>query len=158
MSPLLGARSLTAGLHLSRGRETDVLSLCKRPLPAVLALMLGPAASGSASASPCPQHCRVRGGEGGLCVREPATAPETGSSTGRDCGVQEQRIFSNHQRLAPMTVTSTPPWSGAPAYLLHHPAICSTLCCLLPMLAMFCALSLVVSTCHSNQLFGCSAI
>ncbi|ELK36877.1 TBC1 domain family member 23 [Myotis davidii] len=34
---------------------------------------------------------------------------------------QEQRIFSNHQRLSPMTVTSTPPWSGTPAHLLHHP-------------------------------------
>ncbi|KAK1334532.1 hypothetical protein QTO34_005538 [Cnephaeus nilssonii] len=33
------------------------------------------------------------------------------------------RIFSNLQRLVPMTATSTLPWSGAPAHLLHHPAV-----------------------------------
>ncbi|ELK37570.1 Anoctamin-5 [Myotis davidii] len=35
----------------------------------------------------------------------------------------EQRIFSNHQRLAPMTATGTPPWSGTPTHLLHHPTM-----------------------------------
>ncbi|KAK1341990.1 hypothetical protein QTO34_016743 [Cnephaeus nilssonii] len=43
------------------------------------------------------------------------------ASAGQDHGTCEQRIFSNHQRLAPMTATGTPLWSGAPAHLLHHP-------------------------------------
>ncbi|ELK33538.1 Parathyroid hormone 2 receptor [Myotis davidii] len=53
--------------------------------------------------------------------------PAAGASAGRDCGSErEQRIFSNHQRLALMTVTCAPPWSGAPAYLLHHPTVADT--------------------------------
>ncbi|KAK1344015.1 hypothetical protein QTO34_014573 [Cnephaeus nilssonii] len=46
--------------------------------------------------------------------------PAAGASTGRDCGAQEQRIFSNHQRLTPMTATGAPPWSDVPA---HHLAV-----------------------------------
>nr|KAF6369465.1 hypothetical protein mMyoMyo1_010787 [Myotis myotis] len=50
-------------------------------------------------------------------------APAAGANTRQDCGAWEQRIFSNHQRLAPMTATGTPPWSGVPAHLLYHPTI-----------------------------------
>ncbi|ELK26709.1 RING finger protein 11 [Myotis davidii] len=39
-----------------------------------------------------------------------------------DCGAQEQRIFRNHQRVAPMTATNAAPWSGALAHLLYHPS------------------------------------
>ncbi|EPQ11985.1 3-hydroxyacyl-CoA dehydratase 2 [Myotis brandtii] len=55
-------------------------------------------------------------------VQAAALVPAVGASAGWDRSAQEQRIFSNHQRLAPMTATSAPPWSGAPAHLLHHPA------------------------------------
>ncbi|KAK1343924.1 hypothetical protein QTO34_014480 [Cnephaeus nilssonii] len=40
--------------------------------------------------------------------------------------MQEQRIFSNHQRLATMTANGTPPWSGSPAHLLYHPTTTDT--------------------------------
>ncbi|ELK25284.1 hypothetical protein MDA_GLEAN10012282 [Myotis davidii] len=48
---------------------------------------------------------------------------------------QEQRIFSNHQRLTLMTATDTPPWSGTP------PLACSIIP-LRPMPTMFNALLL----------------
>ncbi|EPQ15067.1 5-hydroxytryptamine receptor 1F [Myotis brandtii] len=59
-----------------------------------------------------------------------------GASARWDSSTLEQRIFSNHQRLAPMTVTGALPWSRAPAHLLHHLAmanahhvLCSAACC-----------------------------
>ncbi|KAK1332049.1 hypothetical protein QTO34_007730 [Cnephaeus nilssonii] len=73
----------------------------------------------------------LRGNQGRQLPLTPADGAErwgqhqvaaVGASAGWGCGAQEQRIFSNHQRFAPMTVTGTPPWSGTPAHLLHHPA------------------------------------
>nr|KAF6341487.1 hypothetical protein mMyoMyo1_011906 [Myotis myotis] len=58
-------------------------------------------------------------GQGQQWVRE-GLVPSAGVSTRQDCGAWEQRIFSNHQRLALMTTTGAPPWSGAPTHLLYH--------------------------------------
>nr|KAF6336823.1 hypothetical protein mMyoMyo1_012042 [Myotis myotis] len=49
-----------------------------------------------------------------------------GVSARWDCGMREQRIFSNHQRLAPMTATGALLWSGVPTHLLYHPAAADT--------------------------------
>nr|KAF6379013.1 hypothetical protein mMyoMyo1_009883 [Myotis myotis] len=92
----------------------------------------------------------------------PCQALAASASTGQDHGAPEQRIFSNHQRLAPVIATSAPPWSGTPAHLLHHPTRarcpCSILCHLLPKPAMFRMCPLVVSEHHSNWLFSCSVV
>ncbi|ELK36050.1 DmX-like protein 2 [Myotis davidii] len=103
---------------------TGTISGCKRLLPALITPqeqgeMEKPRGAIGASAG-CQQQVRV------------GPAPAVGANAGWDCGVWEQRIFSNHQRLSPVTVTGAPPWSGAPAHLLTIPPQ--------PSPAMFCAL------------------
>ncbi|ELK29183.1 Armadillo repeat-containing X-linked protein 2 [Myotis davidii] len=87
-------------------------------------------------------QCRLRVQAG------PALA--VGASARLDHGMREQRIFSNHQRLVPMTVTGAPPG-------LAPPLTCSTIQPR-PMPVMFRTRSLVVSARHSNPLFSCSVI
>ncbi|EPQ16358.1 Putative saccharopine dehydrogenase [Myotis brandtii] len=72
-----------------------------------------------------------------------------GASARRDCSVRdysvrEQRIFSNYQRLAPMTATSTPPCLG-----LAPPLTCSTIL-LWPMPFMFCSCPVVGLCIHDG--------
>ncbi|EPQ07088.1 Potassium channel subfamily K member 2 [Myotis brandtii] len=71
--------------------------------------------------------------------------------------MREQRIFSNYQRLALMTVTRALPWSGTPltcSTILPRPPPARG-----PPYARHAPHApLVVSTHHSDQLFGCSIV
>lgn len=68
----------------------------------------------------------LRGDQGQQLLPAPADGTEhsaAGASIGWDSSTGEQRSFSNHQRLTPMTATSSPsspPWFAAPANLLHY--------------------------------------
>lgn len=78
----------------------------------------------------CCPDCPSRPGGGGEALRgnwgwqqmRTGPVPAVGASTQQDGGAQEQAIFSNHQKLALVTVIGALPWSSAPAHLLHHPA------------------------------------
>nr|KAF6343091.1 hypothetical protein mPipKuh1_010798 [Pipistrellus kuhlii] len=82
----------------------------------------------------------------------PAIDPSSGSGTGngcewgqcqqQDCGAWDQKFFINLQRLALITVTGAPPWSGIPAHLPHHPTMA--------MPTMFCALPPATDNHHRN--------